>query len=203
LVRALAEGRTAAERISQYLAGQELVPSEKTFSSIMGRVDQSEVEGFLKHASPNARLVLDKGGLTGLSARTASEEAARCLHCDCRAAGHCELQRYAEQYGADPNRYPVQRRRFEQQLQHGEILYEPGKCILCGICVQLTERAREPLGLTFIGRGFDVRVGAGLHRTIAEGLQKVARQCVQQCPTGALVLRDEQGWTKDCCAQKL
>jgi len=65
-------------------------------------------------------------------------------------------------------------------------VFEPGKCILCGICVKLTELAREPLGLTFIGRGFDVRIGTSLNGTIEEGLQKVAAECVKHCPTGAL-----------------
>jgi len=46
--------------------------------------------------------------------------------------------------------------------------------------------AREPLGLTFIGRGFDVRIGAPLNHSIEEGLQKIADECVRNCPTGAL-----------------
>jgi NADH dehydrogenase/NADH:ubiquinone oxidoreductase subunit G len=48
--------------------------------------------------------------------------------------------------------------------------------------------AQEPLGLTFIGRGFDVIVGAPFNRTIQEGLQKAGRECVEHCPTGALSL---------------
>ncbi|MBI4324161.1 MAG: glutamate synthase, partial [Chloroflexi bacterium] len=59
-------------------------------------------------------------------------------------------------------------------------------------CVQLAEQAREPLGLTFIGRGFDVRVGAPLNHAISEGLQKVAAECVEHCPTGALIFRDKK-----------
>jgi NADH dehydrogenase/NADH:ubiquinone oxidoreductase subunit G len=52
--------------------------------------------------------------------------------------------------------------------------------------VKLTEMAREPLGLTFVGRGFDVKIGAPLNHSIEAGLQKVAEECVKQCPTGAL-----------------
>jgi len=66
------------------------------------------------------------------------------------------------------------------------VVFEPGKCILCGICVKLTEMAREPLGLTFIGRGFDVRIGAPLNASIEEALKKTADECVKHCPTGAL-----------------
>jgi Fe-S-cluster-containing dehydrogenase component len=35
-----------------------------------------------------------------------------------------------------------------------------------------------------------VRVATPFHRTIAEGLQKVAAECVENCPTGALVFED-------------
>jgi NADH dehydrogenase/NADH:ubiquinone oxidoreductase subunit G len=66
------------------------------------------------------------------------------------------------------------------------VIFEPGKCILCGICVKLTELAREPLGLTFIGRGFDVRLCTPFDQAIADGLQSTAEECVHHCPTGAL-----------------
>jgi NADH dehydrogenase/NADH:ubiquinone oxidoreductase subunit G len=99
------------------------------------------------------------------------------------------LQHYAQVYGADAGRFREQRRKFEQLAQPGGVVFEPGKCILCGICVKLTELAREPLGLTFIGRGFDVRVEAPFNRAIEEGLQKTAAECVKHCPTGALAFR--------------
>ncbi len=190
LVRAMAEGRAAAEQIDRYLSGQEFQSKEKTFSSIMGRVEKVEVELFLKHAGAGPRANLFCATCGPGSGALAQQEAGRCLHCDCRAVGNCALQRYGELYGAEPSRFREQRRVFEQELQDGHVIFEPGKCILCGICVQLAERAREPLGLTFVGRGFDVRVTAPFGRSIAEGLQKVAAECVEHCPTGALVLRD-------------
>ena len=73
---------------------------------------------------------------------------------------------------------------------NSRILYEPGKCIDCGLCIQIAERAREPLGLTFVGRGFDVRIGVPFNRTLEEALTKVAAECVAACPTAALAFRD-------------
>jgi ferredoxin len=189
LVRAMAEGRAAAECINRFLRGQPVSRSPKPFSSIMGRLEKPEIAAFLKHADPGERHHETCAGCASLPPATAATESARCLHCDCRSAGDCKLEEYAQRYGADPNRFRSERRPFEQHLQHGDIIFEPGKCILCGICVQLAEQAREPLGLTFIGRGFDVRVAAPLQKTIAEGLQKVAAECVRHCPTGALVFR--------------
>ena len=126
----------------------------------------------------------------GFNQQEAVSEATRCLRCDCRSSGHCALQSYAEAYGADASRFRQQRRKFEQYVQPGGVIFEPGKCILCGICVKLTEMAQEPLGLTFIGRGFDVRVATPFNRSIQDGLQNAAAECVRCCPTGALTFKD-------------
>jgi ferredoxin len=185
LVRAMAEGRAAAECVNRFLNGQPVRRPEKAFSSVMGRLSPGELRQFLATASAGAT-VTPCDRCAGFNRREAATEAARCLHCDCRSSGNCVLQHYAQVYEADANRFRAERKRFEQILQPGGVIFEPGKCILCGICVKLTELAREPLGLTFIGRGFDVRVSAPLNHSIQEGLQKTAKECVKHCPTGAL-----------------
>ena len=70
------------------------------------------------------------------------------------------------------------------------MIYEPGKCIKCGLCVRITEEAGERLGLTFLGRGFDVRVDVPFNESLEEALEKVAEQCVEACPTGALAFKE-------------
>jgi ferredoxin len=185
LVRAMAEGRAAAECVHRYLRGQLPRRPEKPFSSIMGRLEPGELREFLRAASQD-HTVSPCSRCSAINRGEAAREAARCLHCDCRSSGHCLLQHFAQVYGADANRFHSERRPFEQQLQPGGVIFEPGKCILCGICVKLTELAAEPLGLTFIGRGFDVRVAAPFGRSIEDGLRTVAEECVRHCPTGAL-----------------
>ncbi|MBM3881611.1 MAG: FAD-dependent oxidoreductase [Verrucomicrobia bacterium] len=189
LVRAMSEGRAAAECVDRSLRGQPVCRPEKPFSSVMGRLDPAELRQFLL-ATSSASRVSPCDRCAGFSPPEATCEAARCLHCDCRSSGNCVLQHYAQVYGADANRFRADRRPFEQHLQPGGVIFEPGKCIRCGICVKLTELAAEPLGLTFVGRGFDVQLAAPMNRAIAEGLQKVAEECVQQCPTGALAFAD-------------
>jgi NADPH-dependent glutamate synthase beta subunit-like oxidoreductase/ferredoxin len=185
LVRAMAEGRAAAECVHRFLTGQQVRRPEKPFSSIMGRLEPGELRKFLGAAS-GAGCITPCDRCAGLNSREATSEADRCLHCDCRSSGNCLLQHYAQSYGAEANRFRGERRPFEQFEQPAGVIFEPGKCILCGICVKLTELAREPLGLTFIGRGFDVKIGAPLDHSIQDGLQKVAAECVEHCPTGAL-----------------
>lgn len=185
LVRAMAEGRAAAECVHRFLVGQPVRRPEKPFSSIMGRLEPGELRKFLAGAS-GAACVTPCDRCAGLNSKEAATEADRCLHCDCRSSGNCLLQHYAQAYGAEANRFRGERRPFEQFTQPAGVIFEPGKCILCGICVKLTELAREPLGLTFIGRGFDVKIGAPLDHSLQDGLQKVAAECVEHCPTGAL-----------------
>ena len=74
-------------------------------------------------------------------------------------------------------------------VQHADVIFEPGKCINCGLCIEIARAGCEPLGLTFIGRGFDVRVGVPLDGSLKEALSKVAAECVAACPTGALSMR--------------
>jgi len=190
LVRAMADGRAAAECIHRFLSGQPARRPEKVFSSVMGRLSPGELRDFLRTTSEGAR-VSPCDRCAGHSRVEAIAESARCMHCDCRSSGNCVLQHYAQAYGADANRFRAERRTFDQQLQPGGVVFEPGKCILCGICVKLTEMASEPLGLTFIGRGFDVRVATPFNQSIQDGLQKVAEECVKHCPTGALTFLEK------------
>ena len=185
LVRAMGEGRSAAECVHRFLTGQTVRKPEKVFSSVMGRLEVGELRRFLATANPGG-CVTPCDRCAGLNPKEAAIEASRCLHCDCRSSGNCLLQHYAKVYGAEANRFRTERKEFQQQAQPGGVIFEPGKCILCGICVKLTEMAREPLGLTFIGRGFDVKIGAPLNHSIQQGLQKVADECIRHCPTGAL-----------------
>ena len=195
LVRAMSEGRAAAECIHRFLSGQKIQRAEKPFSCTMGRLDKEELNLFLQEADLVSRAESEEI-CSNISCKEAVTEASRCLHCDCRSAGSCALQFYAKAYGVDTAHYRQHRPKFEQHVQPGGVIFEPGKCILCGICIKLTELAAEPLGLTFIRRGFEMRVAAPFDHTIAEGLQKVAAECVQNCPTGALT------FSATSCAKK-
>lgn len=144
---------------------------------------------FLEEASQDARVEPSGGLAAGFTEAEARQEALRCLHCDCRKPAACRLRRWSAALDASPSRFKGERRTFVQHRQHGLILYEPGKCIRCGLCIQVAARAKEELGLTFIGRGFDVVVAVPFDRSIAEGLRRAAAECAAACPTGALALR--------------
>jgi ferredoxin len=191
LVHAVAEGKAAAACIHQYLSGLPVVGEHRRFSSHLGKLKEGEIQQFLLETSPEKRQIPAEGSLAELSQETATAEAARCLRCDCRATVRCKLLKVAERYGAKQTRYPAERRHFQKNLDHPFVVYEPGKCIRCGNCISVAERFREPLGLTFVGRGFDVRLRVPFGESMARGLQRAAEACVPVCPTGALAFKDE------------
>jgi NADH dehydrogenase/NADH:ubiquinone oxidoreductase subunit G len=89
--------------------------------------------------------------------------------------------------------YCVQKDRFvteqSQALQirrSGSIVYEPGKCIRCGLCIAVCREAGEPIGLAFKGRGFDVEVGVPFEHSLTDAMLSSAARCAAVCPTGAL-----------------
>ena len=200
LVKAMAEGRAAAACVHRFLSGQPVRRPEKPFSSIMGKLDPGELKTFILTSKAGGS-VSPCDRCAGHTKAEAALESSRCLHCDCASSGNCVFQHYAQVYSADASRFRTERRKFEQQVQPGGIIFEPGKCIVCGICVKLAEMAAEPLGLTFVGRGFDVRLAAPFDGSIEEGLQKVAAECVEHCPTGALVFAEKNLAAGNCATE--
>jgi ferredoxin len=188
-VRAVADGKEAAESIRQYLSGEQIVGTKRPFNSRMGKLEDGEMDIFLKSAGGDTRRK-PSGDTGGFTAEEAVAESLRCLHCDCRKPDACLLRQYAQDCDAKQARYKSERRRFVQKTQHPDIIYEPGKCIRCGICIQIAAASGEKLGLTFVGRGFDVRVATPFDASIAQGLQVAAAQCAAACPTGALAFKD-------------
>ncbi|HOF18521.1 MAG TPA: 2Fe-2S iron-sulfur cluster-binding protein [Phycisphaerae bacterium] len=159
----------------------------QSFSVHMGRLSEPEMRQLVSQASAAGPIIPAVGPEGDYTPDEVRAEAARCLHCDCRAARTCALRHWAEVYGARPGRYAgAPRRAFEQRLDHPRVVFEPGKCIDCGLCVRICQRRGERLGLAFVGRGFDVRVGVPLGGALSDALTTAAEECVSACPTGAL-----------------
>jgi NADPH-dependent glutamate synthase beta subunit-like oxidoreductase len=187
-VRAVADGKEAAQAIHQYLSKMPVTGPTAVFNTRIGKLREGEITKFMALAdkSPRTEPKDARGGLTEEQALT---QAARCLHCDCRKADNCKLRMYCRQYQARPARYKNERRLFEQYLQHRDLIYEPAKCIDCGLCVQITAKETETLGLTFVGRGFDIQVAVPFDRSLDQALTHTANKCVNACPTAALAFR--------------
>lgn len=198
-IQGSAAGRHAAEAVHRYLRGETEAPHDA-------------VDVRLPHLSDKEKAILF-AGLTpwsnhpiendveppecfdfsevqpGVLEEEARDEAQRCLQCDCAAKKECLLRIRGTEWKANPRAYGGERPSFERDDSHPEVVYEPGKCIKCGRCVAVARECEEELGLTYIGRGFDVRIGVPLNQEIHEGLKKAGRACAEVCPTGALSLK--------------
>ncbi|HEY5482082.1 MAG TPA: FAD-dependent oxidoreductase, partial [Verrucomicrobiae bacterium] len=199
-VRAVAAGKLAAASIDQHLSGKKVIGAPESVHVLLGKLSEDELAIFLRGIeqaprAPMPHLPMDKRRTTfeevelGFSLETATRESRRCLGCGCGKAIPCRLRQFATDYGVDPQRFVGQRRHFARDSSHPEIIFEPGKCIICGACVKVAAQAGEELGLSFIGRGFQVSVAAPFHKPMAEALRKSARRAAEVCPTGAIMLK--------------
>ncbi len=185
-VRSVADGRAAAESIHQFLGGSPAHAPDKAYSVHIGKLDADQMVPYLQLGSRMGRTAPAGGAAQGFSEAEVRAEAARCLHCDCRKASSCQLRTVAHQYGASQQRFKGDRREFRVDLSHPAVVFEPGKCIACGICVRIAAEGRDKLGMGFSGRGFDVRAAVPFDGMLGDGLQETALACADACPTGAL-----------------
>ncbi len=189
-IRAVAHGKNLSYSVNQFLKGDSVTGPISRFQSILGKIREDEAREFLKEAENRDRVVpadLEQGYTDVEAVR----ESGRCFGCDCRKSDSCRLRQYSEEYQASQRRFIfVERKKFQKNIQHDKVVYEPGKCIKCGLCVQITKKAGEKFGLAFVERGFDVRVQTSLGVPLSQGLEKAAPECVSACPTGALSWRD-------------
>lgn len=96
------------------------------------------------------------------------------------------MLRHARNYRADLRRFETPERSPAVVRRSGDILYEPGKCIKCGLCINVTKSHAEEIGLAFVGRGFDVEIGVPFDEPLEKALEKSAAEVVNVCPTAAL-----------------
>jgi ferredoxin len=190
VVRSVADGKEVAHAIGQYLAGETITPPTKPFSTHIGTLQEDEARRWTAMVSHVRREV----PLAGMdySSDVAASQSQRCLSCGCLGHGSCRLEQYAIDYGVDPTRFAGERRLVEIIQRPGGVRFEPGKCIKCELCVQVAAAAGEPLGLTLVDRGFDVRLAVPFDRSLDEALTKVAAECVAVCPTAALCFDRER-----------
>jgi len=189
-IQAVADGKGAAVAINTFLTDGKAHAKPKRVRSRLGRVSLEEINQFLKVAEPDTPDFNDRGfQLPDLDQITSLSNT--CLQCGCSTHDICKLRMYADEYGADTNRYRfTERADMVRITDHSYVLYEPGKCIKCGLCIAAAKESGEELGLTYIGRGFDVKVAVPYGESLEQGLQKAADKCASVCPTGAIHKRN-------------
>ena len=186
-IRAVANGKESAIAMDQYLKGQRVSGDVSMFTSRYGLMHKEDHEAFMAEADDHERIETKER--EGFTREEVQQEAARCMHCDCRAKDICKLRIYSEQYKAEQKRFfPKKRAPIRKIFRNKPLVYEPEKCIKCGICVKITAINKDPLGFAYIGKGFDVEIRVPFNDPEFQVLEKTAELCAEMCPTGALEL---------------
>jgi len=185
-VRSVGQGKEVAWSVAQYLSGEEPKGEPRLFNSRFGRLLQKEISEYLKESVPYQRISSDSIKSIGYSKEEAMQEAKRCLHCDCRDIENCKLRDLSGKYNANQRRFAGNERKVMTKHFAHSIVYEPLKCIKCGICVRMTSKYQEKYGFSYIGRGFDVEIGVPFNESVEAGLAETAEKVAKACPTGAL-----------------
>lgn len=120
----------------------------------------------------------------------------------CEKSGHCELQKYSEEYGIRDIKYPTIKKEEFLPLDttNPSLVRDPNKCILCGACVRACAEfhgANHAI-LGFANRGSKTVVQPMAGRDFINTDCILCGQCQAVCPTGALtVVSDVDNVWKD------
>ena len=109
----------------------------------------------------------------------------------CEKNGHCELLYVAQITGARENKFQGTKTPTTIDKLTPSIMRDTSKCILCGRCV---ERCKAIHGIGILGfekRGFNTIVAPAANRSFSESPCLQCGQCVNVCPTGALMEHSE------------
>ena len=192
-VRSVGQGKELAFVLDKWFRTDQLKAYPSRFNSKFGKLQDSEFVEYLKESVDEKRLEASRGKAIGFTMQEAVVEAKRCLHCDCRNPESCKLRELSDIYGAEQKRFQYDERfKVEKEFAPQNIVYESAKCIKCGICVRITQQYQETFGFSFIGRGFDVKVGVPFSESVEKALEKTAVLVAKKCPTGALSETDTE-----------
>lgn len=206
IVRTVAAGRAVAASMHQFIEHGSVTaaPQPFLFRSVMTPEERDaffDIEPAKRLSERPSLRATDTPAVTapeaterlsvlGHKTKTAAE-ASRCLDCSCVSYDYCKLRIYAARYNVNEKRFAGVRRTLAVDRSHPEVDYEPGKCILCGLCILVAEEAGEAVGLGYSGRGFDVRLTLPFGEGFATSLGKSARRCAEICPVGAITLKQK------------
>lgn len=108
----------------------------------------------------------------------------KCLSCLRNTS--CELQRLSLEYGADEDRFAVEKKEMPLDTSSPFLVRDNDKCINCRRCVAACKNLQSVEAIGAIGRGYAVHIGSAFERPTIESNCVGCGQCIVACPVGAL-----------------
>jgi predicted molibdopterin-dependent oxidoreductase YjgC len=105
-----------------------------------------------------------------------------------------EFSGYANRYEARPERFGPRAESVAQPAKVDNDLFvrDYGRCMLCYKCVEACGTdAQNTFAIAVAGRGFDARIATEHEVTLPDSACVFCGNCVNACPTGALVFKTE------------
>jgi glutamate synthase (NADPH/NADH) small chain len=169
-IRAVEQGRLAAEAINRFLNGGTPEGHGRAFNSSYGERDLAPSR-FYERARPAARIPVPElpaaerrrsfsEAVSGYSPEDARNEAMRCLQCRCRAVDDCRLRDLATEFGV-ASCPGTELHDYFSIDSSGAIRFEREKCVDCGICVRTIESNTDSHNVAYA-------------------------ELIESCPTGAI-----------------
>jgi len=118
----------------------------------------------------------------------------------CAANNNCGLQRVAAYVGITPERMARLRRPAEPlpvDTSNPFFDFDPGKCVLCGICVRTCDEIVGVHAIDYAFRGYDTTISVFANKPLIDSRCVSCGECVVRCPVGALVPKERRQPTRE------
>jgi ferredoxin len=183
--RSIGHARKMAGIVHQYLlTGNNNTEITRKFDSHLGKLFDGEIDEFKKITKFYQKFNTNSQTEPVREILTISQS---CLNCDCIDKNTCPLRHYSDIFDVKQYKYRGRpRKRFTRDIYENGLVQESGKCILCGRCVNITEKSGLKYGVYFHGRGFPVYIKTPFSKPLDKSLGDLQDRCIEACPTGAL-----------------
>lgn len=106
----------------------------------------------------------------------------------CAKNGTCELQKIAKKRGLKLKLTRLRSLVQEQVIDDspGSFIYDPSRCVQCGLCVYADHHRARVGAIGFVRRGMARKVSTFGEVPLAESCCTGCGECVKVCPVGAL-----------------